>query len=567
VELEEAEPKLGAGINFTDPNSPLAPYYLQTSHVAAAAVLGFLFLLLNFMALWHTDIWGHMKFGKWMVENGRLPERELFADLAAKDAAYINFQWLSQAGFYLAFHAGEVLAGGDGLRRTAGGVDMLRLTHAVLAVLKYSLLLAAFRRLSGSMWLAIAGVILANVFSTVSFGVLRPQVVAEVFFAGLLLALARPVLSKRALVLIPIAMVLWANSHGSYPIGLILLGGCLAGAVAEWGWPIVRRNVPRNPESALQVRRLFLVLALATAGIACLNPHGPALFLHTLALAKHPNIADMEEWRSVTTNAMMGYGFLATVGVLALTQWLSPRWYTPAQLVLLLGFGVQTYLHQRMAPWWSMLVPWLILSHWAAILGPVPFLTADRSVPSFRKTIMAGLVVWLVLMWSIPMNWLTSGGPRPLERSVHGGTPWQLAVQLQGQEGRPELDAWLKKHFPRGQFQGRVFASETQGDYLIWALPPEIPIFVYTHVHLFPPSVWRQCQRVKFGERDWDDILDRHRVNLVIIEAEMHPPLRELLYEAGDTWQVLLDEAGDHRKADARGRQLIAVRKVPLVNP
>ncbi len=40
----EAEPtRIGAGINFSDPHSPLAPCYLKTSQVIAVALLAFVF--------------------------------------------------------------------------------------------------------------------------------------------------------------------------------------------------------------------------------------------------------------------------------------------------------------------------------------------------------------------------------------------------------------------------------------------------------------------------------------------------------------------------------------------
>jgi hypothetical protein len=53
---EAAPAPLGAGIDFSDPNSPLARYYCRSSHVAAAVVLGLIFVFFGFVPLWHTDI-------------------------------------------------------------------------------------------------------------------------------------------------------------------------------------------------------------------------------------------------------------------------------------------------------------------------------------------------------------------------------------------------------------------------------------------------------------------------------------------------------------------------------
>src|SRR5438105_2431036 len=85
----------GPGIDFTDPNAPLAPYYLQTSHVVAALfIMGIFLFYALFRPLWHSDFWGHLKFGQWIVEHGRLPDREPFSPFSDSSAPYVNFQWL-----------------------------------------------------------------------------------------------------------------------------------------------------------------------------------------------------------------------------------------------------------------------------------------------------------------------------------------------------------------------------------------------------------------------------------------------------------------------------------------
>src|SRR5262249_5928982 len=117
---------------------------------AIIALLVGVFLLVNFLPLWHTDIWGHLKFGQWIVDNRRLPAHEPFCAAADKSAPYVNFQWLSQAGFYLVYHLGERLAGGEDLERTAGGVELLRTLHAVLITLRSALMIIALKRWTGS---------------------------------------------------------------------------------------------------------------------------------------------------------------------------------------------------------------------------------------------------------------------------------------------------------------------------------------------------------------------------------------------------------------------------------
>src|SRR5947209_1544539 len=120
-DLRPEVPTVGAGFDFTDPDSPLAGLYLRASHVAATALLAAVFLLLNFTPLWHTDVWGHLKFGQWIVRHQRLPDRDPFCPFTQGEPAGLSYSWLGQSGLYLLYHAGERLAGGDPLERMAGG--------------------------------------------------------------------------------------------------------------------------------------------------------------------------------------------------------------------------------------------------------------------------------------------------------------------------------------------------------------------------------------------------------------------------------------------------------------
>jgi hypothetical protein len=547
----EAAP-LGAGFDFRNPDSPLARLYLSRGALAAAALLGGLFVFLSMVPLWHTDVWGHLKLGQWVVAHRALPDREPFCPDADPASPGLYAYWLGQAGLYALFAAGRWLAGGDELRQLAGGVQMLRTMHALLVVLRFAVLLAALGRLRCPLPLACAGAVVLFLLSSGHIAVFRPQVFGELFLAVLLLVLSRPVPSRRALGLVPLLLVLWANCHGSWPSGLILLGLALAGRAVEAG-----RRAAADPA----VRRLALILAGSTAAVLALNPHGPFIVTETLRMGSHPNVRAMDEWQPI---AWDGFGlpqalYVGTLLLLAVTQLLSPRRFGPTQWLIILVFAPQPLFHQRMMVWWLLLVPWLVLPQWAdGGAGRLARWLGDRSLPDLRRTVLAGLIAAVALLWSTPGQWLVTGQPWPLEKALGPGTPWRLARQV-AHPGDPSA-AWLPGLPAAG---GPVFASETLGDTFLWALPPERPVFVYTHVHLFSPEHWRECAVVKRGEPGWADVLARHRINLVVVESELHPQLRRGLWADPD-WKVVLDEAGWTEKRDHRTRWMVAVRRQPL---
>jgi hypothetical protein len=263
-----------------------------------------------------------------MVQHGRLPRCEPFCALSDPGVGSLHAYWLVQVSLYLLYHAGELLAGGDHLHRMEGGVAVLRTTLAVLLTLRCALLLGAFRRVGAALPLALFALVLMLAASVGHVTVLRPQAVAEVLFAGMLLALSRPRLSRRAVLLLPLVLAVWVNVHGSYPAGLVLLGCCLAGrGLAAWragGW-----GRPTRALADVGVRRLLLAAALALAAVLLLNPHGPRVLLDTIQMGRHPNVTSMDEWQPLWKypTGALAWLYAAALVLLAGAQLASARWY------------------------------------------------------------------------------------------------------------------------------------------------------------------------------------------------------------------------------------------------
>ncbi len=565
AQVPDTIPSLGAGLDFTDPQSPLAPSYLRNGHVALVALLGLFVMLISYLPLWHTDVWGHLAFGRWMVEHRQLANDPL-SPFAEPSPPGLRAYWLSQTGMYLTYHIGELLVDGDAVRRTEGGVQALRALDTLLVGTRFVVLLLALWRVSKSWPVAVTGLLFVPLLANGFLLTFRPQMFAELFFACLLLALSRDVLSRRAVVALPLLVALWANSHGSYPLGLALIGvwlvGRLLSVLGSAGIGGLFADVP--------LRRLLLALILSTAAVALLNPQGPLIFRDTLLIAQNPNVHRMDEWQPLdfTKLGAAAVIYLVSLSVLIGTQLVSKKFFSPGQLLLIVVFGCQPLLHQRMLVWWLTLVPWLAAPLWATVAQRLPWSWPASDTPSFRKTIVAGLVVVVLLLWSSPVQSFINGAPAPLERSVSKGTPWQLAEQLNrpGDANAvylPELADALAAYGPDHCYHGRIFASETLGDYLLWSLPDDMPVYIYTHVHLFSEDHWQKCLIVKLAVAGWENVLAENGINLIVVEAETHPHLRDAVRKDTD-WKVVLDETGNTNKADMRMRLFVAVRKKPI---
>jgi hypothetical protein len=558
----------GAGFDFADPNSPLAPYYLKTVHLLAIAFLGVVFVLATHFPLWHTDVWGHMKYGQWMVEHGRIPDREPFCPWWDGRVPFTQYYTWTQLVMYGGYAGGAALAGGDEVRRMAGGVEMLRLEHALLTVARFAVMLLVFLRAGGSWRVALLGLVAVAFLDLSNLAVFRPQTFAQLLFALLLVPLTRPVLSRRGMVLIPLLAVLWANGHGSYVVLFALLGTVLLGRTIECLTASPRVAPWYDP----QVIRLGVTLAASLVGVGLLNPYGFELYTRTVQLAGHPSLQmAVTEWQPLTFAWDRGWHwvYMGSLVVIALTQLACKTPIQAGHLTLLVVFGIGAALQNRFLIWWAMLVPWVLVPRWVELARDWPARwTPAPSVPTFRKTAIAAVLLFATFTWSGPAGWVMFGNPAEVETAVSKGTPWQVARQVSRPNDpaaawNPELAEVIKTRYPGGKFTGTIMATPMQGDYLMWALAPDVPV-TYAHIHLFHPDYWDELGVVGRGDPGWADVLDKYRVNLLVVEADYATKLREHLKNS-KTWKVLLDEHMDAAaKPEPLTRQLIAVRLNPL---
>lgn len=553
---------LGAGIDWTDPNSPLAPYYFTTGGVVAVALLGVAFFILSIIPLWHTDFWVHLKFGEWIAANHKLPEQEPFSPFTDKQTRMFDSMWLTQVGYHGLFRAGQSVAGGDEWKRFEGGVELIRVAHGLTATLALALIGLAYRRAADSVPWALGGMALVFVLMIGAFSTQRPQLLGLACFSALLLVLSRPQLTRRALVGVPVLMVLWANLHGSFAVGFLLLGISLVGHVIEVG----RANQWSSRSIGLDVviRRLAIVIAASAAAVALLNPYGPLLYLHVIRFGGHPNLATMSEWQPLAFSQSRGghWVYLALAVAVVCTPVVTRRMLSPSRVLLILAFGIWPLFQQRMMTWWIPLVPWIVAPSWVAAAARWGVIVPEN-VPSFRKTALAALLVVVAVIASPASTWLKTGKPRPIAKALHRGTPSDIAAALKGEQ--PADPARVKdlidtvRALPGGRYVGPIFCSESPGEFLLWSMPADTPAMMFNHAQLFVPKYWADCLAVKQGDPGWKAILDRARAGVVVVETDYHERLCAALRVDPD-WVVVVDESQLPAR-DADARLLVAVRR------
>jgi hypothetical protein len=139
------------------------------SQVAMVAVLCTLFAWTSLHRLNHTDLWGHLHFGRWMVEHQSLPGIDPFS-AEPVDRPLVPNAWLAQVVGYQTLRC--------------FGLEGLALGHALLATLASGLMIAAIYRRGAPLCWAVAGGAAFYLLQLPIVGTIRPQLFGMVGAAG-----------------------------------------------------------------------------------------------------------------------------------------------------------------------------------------------------------------------------------------------------------------------------------------------------------------------------------------------------------------------------------------------
>ena len=457
-------------------------------HLALVVAVAGLWSALARRPLWHTDLWGHLAYGRWMIEHGgATPTTEPFLTHASDRPLVDTARWSQLIAFRL---------------MRAGGVEALQLIYATLvvgcALLTVSPVLASRHR--QRIPAAICG---ASVFLAVGWQqllIIRPQLAGLACFVGLLALLHDPRPSIRRVIVVGIVMGLWANLHGSFVIGWLLLGSHAVGRAADrfrrtgrWpAWKSDRVFAHRLRQAAVGL----LVPLVAT-------PYGPGLPLSIWQIGQHPNLADIIEWQPLQWHQSQARAMLAGIVLVVCVAMSGRRRVRFSNWLMLVALGVATLSCSRMINWWAPVAGLVLALQAASISTKRPVATTLAS--SERRTVLlASLVVAGVAMSSTPAvrGLLTERETLQARRPmVSASTP-------------VEVTRWLASHPPGGM----VLASYEWSDFLLWQGPSQIRLLVTSHAHLVPTEAWTDYFEVIGVASDWRQRLRRYDIRTVVLD-------------------------------------------------
>jgi len=395
--------------------------------------------------------------------------------------------------------------------RLGGWTGLLLLRAALVALIFGALLVIGLRRGLGARraaWLSMAAFVVASPALA-----LRPQLLGMACFALVLLLVTDRRDRPGRLWLVPVVVAVWANLHGSFFLGPLVLG---------LAWAEDVHDKVAHPHRTLLV-------AVVSAVAACLTPFGPMVWAYAVGLSTNPGVTGrITEWQPTTLRDATGLLFFASVAAVAvLIARLGRR--TPWPTLLWLGtFAFIGAYALRGEAWW----PLAAVAAIAGVLVTAPGAPSGQparldppDTPLMRRlnlVVVGGVVLATVILLPI---W------RPVEPAT--GAPVGVLT-----DAPPGITAALRAVARPGS---RIFNPQPWGSWFEFALPDTL-VAIDSRIELFPPSVWDDYAKVAAGVDGWQAILQRWDADIVVIEGA-DPGFMARLEAAG--WrQVVAGETG-----------------------
>lgn len=495
---------------------------LRLVHIWAIVPLALAWFLSSIDFIEPYDFWWNLKSGQIMMQTGRFLATDVLVYTPVREP-YYNPQWGSQLLFYWFYSISPYL--------------LLALRAAIItATMALILKLCACK--SGSLRAAAVATVIVCLASETNFG-MRPQLFAFLPFIGFYFLLERKDSHPRWLPLLVPIMAFWVSVHGSFFLGVAMLGIYGLGALLE--------KLPSAEGRKWLVSRAagwqavwFILAALASL----INPYLLGIYNYFLVATNDPIARALnEEWQSPTLSQGTGILFFSVVLIYLASAYISRRRMRSTEILLLLAFGYLALTSLRNVIWWTWIVAPAIASNFVTIAAnrkiKWPQVEADLTdseaskageAPTLRKepavlnwgmaVILVGVPLLFTPLWrqSNPLVAPASKG------FVTKDTPTGIAAFLQ------------KNHVPAPMFNYMEW-----GGYLENELYPQYQLFIDGRFEARQISVWNDYLSISRARVDWQQTLDKYNIRTLVLNKDFDKNLIPFV-GASPLWHKVYDD-------------------------
>ncbi len=444
--------------------------------------LFFLFLgVLFYLPSPEFDFWWHLKVGELIWKAKHVFTQDFLS--FGKTARWVHHEWLSDVLFYFAYAAGSFY-----------GLLVLR---AVALTVACFLVFKMCREDTRDVLVSVLATLLcAYVLVPWKPGAgLRPQ-----FFTYFFIALTHYLLFyKRKTTWLPLVFFLWANLHGGYVSGFILL---FAFCMSEW--------LSNDRNRFLSSVKLFVLCFFA----GLLTPNHVYELIYPFQILLRRDLYQYNyEWFPPDIHKLYALPFYGLVFVFLLSCAFRPRRFREGEIFFVFPFLLLSLLSLRNMPLFALAVSPYIARR---------LQTAPETKISSRKSGMILLAILLIVTFRTYYVEYVPLHQRTLSPSV-------MAAQVP-----VNAVAFIKEN----KLPGPLFAEPDWGGYAIFKLYPDYKVGVDTRFDtVYDKNYLVRVIQSFSGAPGWETVFQETKTNLILMDA-IATPLKEEVY-ASDNYKLI----------------------------
>ena len=325
---------------------------------------------------------------------------------------------------------------------------------------------------------------------------------------------------------LPPMMILWANLHAGYTLGLMAMGLVIAGEIAD-------HLLFNNTEFRLdwfQIRKLILI-SIACGFAALLTPHGFGTWkiaFSTIGMQVNDIIS---EWTSPDFHQASMIPFLISLLVLLFVFGYRKKQIKASSLFTAVWFTYFSLTSRRHIAGYAITVMpilgrnlWPILKEWLISIKKflndyAPQWFKPRSLPKKSKENK-----WINLILISILGFLAAG------KVIYAAHP-VLMQQIYLPTVYPiEAIEMIKEK----QYEGHIFNDYNIGGFLTWETP-DIPVYVDARADLYGDDFLLEWLEITNGNQPWEPVVEKWNIGFVLIDPDRR--LAQTLHDS-DQWHI-----------------------------
>ncbi len=469
--------------------------------VAFLMPLAFLFLRMGGAPamLGDGDTGWHVRTGEWILANRRVPSQDLFSYTKAGQP-WFAWEWLWDVCFaWMHQH---------------GGMAAVVLASMLVLCATSVLLFRLVRRQSGSALVAIFVMFLVTGASAIHW-LARPHLFTLLFTVVFYSILERVHEGNtRLLWLLPPLMLLWANLHGGFFVGLILIAAYGCGEIIR----ALFESRPEGRGEALRHALPYLSTGLGCALVSLVNPYFYHLHAHIIEyLTDKYQFKNIEEFQSFNFHHPVTVFFepMLLLGLAAAVWSLARRDYVHALLIA--GWAHLALMAVRNTPIFMIVASVPVAKMLRQLVEELP----ARDLANWLRQAAANaqrFAADIAVMDSIPRLHIASAAAVCLlVRLFYApNAPAKCRAEYDATRYPAKAVEMLRKAGPTET----IFTEDSWGGYLIYQLYPMNKVFIDGRSDFYGSTFNEKYQDVMNVRYDWEKNLDRYHVNAILLPAD-----------------------------------------------